>query len=115
MIMHTFAMKETPYTPVTIQAWMFNLDCDLFCSWFTSIYLDLTRHSVSPEYENWMMNGVQMIDSGLNSPTAEGVDKKKKKPTISPVRSSAAACLSVAFFYKGDENTVPGSNILLEI
>lgn len=85
MIMHTFAMKETPYNPITIQSWMFNSDCDQFCSWFSSIYLDLTRRSVSPEYENWMNNGVQMTDSGMNLLTAEGVNASLEMLVISPV------------------------------
>jgi len=92
---------------------MFNADCDLFCSWFTSIYLDLTHHSVSPEYENWMANGVSMADSGVNLPTSEGIDTNVETIVISPVLSSAAVSMSVAFFYKGDENTI--GNVLVEI
>ena len=47
-----------------------------------------------------------MTDSGVNLPTSEGIDTNVETIVISPVLSSAAVSMSVAFFYKGDENTI---------
>lgn len=57
------------------------------------------------------------MDSGLNSPTADGIwTNVEKQLTLGPVQSSPGASLSVAFFYKGDMTTIDNSNgVIVEI
>ena len=117
MIIHTWAMKDMAYNPVSVYAWMFNSDCDELCGWFSSIYLDLSRHTAldSSIFENWMSNSAFMNDTGLASPTFEGVDTDLEILSLFQIMSSAASSLSVAFFYKGDISTIDLSGTILEV
>ena len=56
-----------------------------------------------------------MTDSGSDSQSNDGVDTDLEDLVISPVISSAAASLSIGFFYKGSKSTIDSLGTILDI